>query len=98
MVLYFVNEWGGQLFTNHSSRPGKGNAVFITLEDETSVLNLIIWHHLTEQQRRIVLSAKLPGVWADIQRAAGVQHLIVRRLYGYSHLRAELRIRSRDFH
>lgn len=79
-------------------RPGKGNAVFITLEDETGVLNLIIWRHLAEQQRKIVLSAKLLGVWAEIQRADGVQHLIVRRLYDYSHLLAELKIRSRDFH
>jgi error-prone DNA polymerase len=79
-------------------RPGKGNAVFITLEDETGVLNLIIWRHLAEQQRRIVLGAKLLGVWAEIQRADGVQHLIVRRLYDYGHLLAELQIRSRDFH
>lgn len=79
-------------------RPGKGNAVFITLEDETGALNLIIWRHLAEQQRRIVLGAKLLGVWAEIQRTEGVQHLIVRRLYDYSHLLAELQIRSRDFH
>ncbi|WP_457667181.1 error-prone DNA polymerase [Thiolapillus sp.] len=79
-------------------RPGKGNAVFITLEDETGVLNLIIWRHLAEQQRRIVLSARLLGVWAEIQRADGVQHLIVRRLYDYTHLLGELQVHSRDFH
>ncbi|WP_456413044.1 error-prone DNA polymerase [Thiolapillus sp.] len=79
-------------------RPGKGNAVFITLEDETGSLNLIIWRHLAERQRKIVLGAKLLGVWAEIQRADGVQHLIVRRLYDHSSLLAELRIRSRDFH
>ncbi|WP_419653497.1 OB-fold nucleic acid binding domain-containing protein [Thiolapillus sp.] len=79
-------------------RPGKGNAVFITLEDETGVLNLIIWRHLAERQRRILLSARLLGVWAEIQRADGVQHLIVRRLYDYSHLLGELQVHSRDFH
>lgn len=79
-------------------RPGKGNAVFITLEDETGNLNLIVWRHLAERQRKTLLSAKLLGVWAEIQRADGVQHLIVRRLYDYSHLLAELQIRSRDFH
>jgi error-prone DNA polymerase len=79
-------------------RPGKGSAVFITLEDETGSLNLIVWRHLAEQQRKIVLSAKLLGVWAEIQRADGVQHLIVRRLYDYSHLLQDLKIHSRDFH
>ena len=79
-------------------RPGKGNAVFITLEDETGSLNLIVWRHLAERQRKIVLGAKLLGVWAEIQRADGVQHLIVRRLYDHSALLAELRIHSRDFH
>jgi len=78
--------------------PGKGNAVFITLEDETGVLNLIVWRHLAERQRRILLSARLLGVWAEIQRADGVQHLIVRRLYDYSHLLGELQVHSRDFH
>ncbi len=79
-------------------RPGKGNAVFITLEDESGSLNLIVWRHLAERQRKIVLGAKLLGVWAEIQRADGVQHLIVRRLYDHSPLLAELRVRSRDFH
>ncbi len=78
-------------------RPGKGNAVFITLEDETGILNLIIWRHLAERQRRVLLESRLLGVWAEIQRADGVQHLIVRRLYDYSHLLGELRVRSRDF-
>ncbi|WP_457673537.1 OB-fold nucleic acid binding domain-containing protein, partial [Thiolapillus sp.] len=78
-------------------RPGKGNAVFITLEDETGVLNLIVWRHLAERQRRVLLEAKLLGVWAEIQRADGVQHLIARRLYDYSTLLGGLPLRSRDF-
>ena len=79
-------------------RPGKGNAVFITLEDETGVLNLIVWRHLAERQRNPLLSAHLLGAWAEIQRADGVQHLFVRRLYDYSHWLAGLKLRSRDFH
>lgn len=79
-------------------RPGKGNAVFITLEDETGSLNLIVWRQLAERQRRVLLQARLLGGWAEIQRADGVQHLIVRRLYDYSHLLTELPVRSRDFH
>ena len=78
-------------------RPGKGNAVFVTLEDETGVLNLIVWRYLAERQRKILLEATLLGVWAEIQRADGVQHLIARRLYDCSHLIQELPSRSRDF-
>ena len=78
-------------------RPGKGNAVFVTLEDETGVLNLIVWRRLAERQRKVLLEATLLGVWAEIQRAEGVQHLIARRLYDYSHLLGGLQWRSRDF-
>ncbi len=78
-------------------RPGKGNALFITLEDETGVLNLIVWKHLAERQRQVLLKARLLGVWAEIQRAEAVQHLIVRRLYDYNHLLGELPLHSRDF-
>ena len=79
-------------------RPGKGNAVFLTLEDETGHLNLVVWRHLAERQRALLLQARLLGAWAEIQRADGVQHLIVRRLYDYDALLGELPVSSRDFH
>jgi len=79
-------------------RPGKGNAVFITLEDETGVLNLIIWRQLAEKQRRVLLGARLLGAWAEIQRADGVQHLIVKRLEDHTELFAQLQVKTRDFH
>ncbi|WP_456373208.1 hypothetical protein, partial [Thiolapillus sp.] len=63
----------------------------------TGVLNLIVWKHLAERQRQVLLKARLLGVWAEIQRAEGVQHLIVRRLYDYNHLLGELPLHSRDF-
>ncbi|HIE55118.1 MAG TPA: hypothetical protein EYP90_08060 [Chromatiaceae bacterium] len=79
-------------------RPGKGNAVFITLEDESGQLNLVVWRALAERQRRVLLQASLLGAWAEVQRAEGVQHLIARRLYDCSHLLGELEVASRDFH
>ncbi len=79
-------------------RPGKGNAVFVTLEDETGRLNLIVWKDRAERQRRLLLGASLLGAWAEIQRAEGVQHLVVRRLYDRSALLGALEVRSRDFH
>ena len=78
-------------------RPGNGRAVFATLEDETGSLNLIIWQDLAERQWQVLLSARLLGVWAEIQRADGVQHLICRRLEDHSDLLGELAVRSRDF-
>jgi len=79
-------------------RPGKGNAVFITLEDETGSLNLIVWRDLAERQRRELLGSRLLGVRAEIQRAEGVQHLIVQRLEDLSALLGSIRVESRDFH
>jgi error-prone DNA polymerase len=79
-------------------RPGNGRAVFVTLEDETGSLNLIVWADLAERQRQVLLNAKLLGVWARIQRADGVQHLVCKRLEDYSGLLGELAVRSRDFH
>ena len=79
-------------------RPGKGNAVFVSLEDETGVINLIVWRRLAEKQRKVLLGARLLAAWAEIQRAEGVQHLIARRLEDRSELLGGLEIRSRDFH
>ncbi len=79
-------------------RPGKGNAVFITLEDETGLLNLIVWRRLAERHRRVLAQARLLGARAEIQRAEGVQHLVVRRLWDHSALLGTLEVESRDFH
>jgi error-prone DNA polymerase len=79
-------------------RPGQGKAVFVTLEDETGVLNLLVWADLAERRRQVLLGAGLLGVEARIQRVDGVQHLICRRLEDHSDLLGELDVRSRDFH
>jgi len=78
-------------------RPGQGKAVFVTLEDETGTLNLLIWADLAERQRRVLLGAGLLGVVAEVQRAEGVQHLVCRHLEDHSDLLGELQVRSRDF-
>lgn len=78
-------------------RPGNGNAVFVTIEDETGTLNLIVWKNLAERQRKILIGAKLLGAWVEIQRAEGVQHLICKRLSDHSELLGDLAVKSRDF-
>ncbi|HYN79017.1 MAG TPA: error-prone DNA polymerase [Lamprocystis sp. (in: g-proteobacteria)] len=79
-------------------RPGSANEVtFVTLEDETGHVNLIVWKRIAEQQRAILLGARLLGVVAEVQREAGVTHLIARHLVDYSALLGGLVTRSRDF-
>ncbi len=79
-------------------RPGSAKGViFVTLEDETGHVNLIVWPDLAERQRRILLGARLMGVWGRLQREQGVMHLVAARLVDYSELLGGLATRSRDF-
>ena len=62
-------------------RPGKGNAVFITLEDETGVANIILWARSFEAQRRAVMAARLMEVQGEVQRSPeGIVHLLAHRI------------------
>jgi error-prone DNA polymerase len=62
-------------------RPGKGNAVFITIEDETGIANALLWARDMEKQRRAVMAARLMLVEAEIQKSKeGVVHLMVARV------------------
>ncbi|MBC3930242.1 error-prone DNA polymerase [Undibacterium curvum] len=79
-------------------RPGTAKGVlFLTLEDESGPVNVIIWPSLVEQQRREILSARLLGVYGIWQNEQGVQHLIAKRLVDMSHLIGALSTHSRDF-
>jgi error-prone DNA polymerase len=79
-------------------RPGSAaGVVFVTLEDETGYLNLIIWERLARRQRRVLLGASLMGLWGKVQRQGEVLHLIAQRLEDHSNLLGELRGESRDF-
>jgi error-prone DNA polymerase len=80
-------------------RPGSAAGVtFVTLEDETSYLNLIVWRTLAERQRQVLLGARLLGVAGRIQRQGAVIHLVAERLEDHSNLLNGLVARSRDFH
>ncbi|MFA5531589.1 MAG: OB-fold nucleic acid binding domain-containing protein, partial [Thiohalomonadaceae bacterium] len=80
-------------------RPGSAQGViFITMEDETGVVNVIVWPSLIEQQRRIVVGARLLGVRGKVQREGDVIHVVASRLEDYSEWLGELSTSSRDFH
>jgi error-prone DNA polymerase len=79
-------------------RPGTAKGVlFMTLEDETGNVNVIVWPSLVEQQRREVLGAPLLGVYGIWQRQGEVRHLVAKRLVDMSHLLGRLNTQSRDF-
>jgi error-prone DNA polymerase len=79
-------------------RPGTANGVlFLTLEDETGNVNVIVWKSLVEQQRKEVLGAALLGVYGIWQRQGQVRHLVAKRLVDMSALLGRLDTHSRDF-
>jgi len=68
-------------------RPGTANGViFITLEDETGVCNVIVWRKIYEQFRRAVIAGRLLKVTGRIQRDSGVTHVIAEQVEDLSYL------------
>ena len=66
-------------------RPGSAKGVmFITLEDETGIANLVVWPQVFEKFRRIVMSASMIAVRGRIQREGEVVHLVAHRLVDLS--------------
>jgi len=79
-------------------RPASANSVtFVTLEDETGHVNLVVWKRVADRQRKVLIGARLLGVVGEIQRESGVTHLVASRLRDYSELLGGLVSRSRDF-
>jgi len=79
-------------------RPGTAKGVlFVTIEDETGYVNVIVWPDLVEQYRREVLGSSLLGVYGVWQQEGIVRHLVARRLVDLSHLLGRLPTASRDF-
>src|SRR5882672_4789587 len=80
-------------------RPGTASGViFITLEDETGQINVVVWRDVSEKQRRPLLAASLLGVEGILEREGEVTHLIAEHLTDYSTLIGNLDVHSRDFH
>jgi len=62
-------------------RPGKGNAVFITLEDEGGIVNILLWARHFERYRRAVMASRLMLAEGEVQRSKeGVIHLMATRI------------------
>jgi DNA-directed DNA polymerase III PolC len=80
-------------------RPGSASGVtFLTLEDETGQVNLIVWKNIGERFRRPLVEAGLLEVQGIVQREGPVLHLVARRLIDRTALTGRLHLPSRDFH
>ena len=72
-------------------RPGTANGViFITLEDETGICNVIVWRKLYETYRRAVISGRMLRITGRIQREGAVCHVIAEHVEDISFMLDEL--------
>jgi error-prone DNA polymerase len=69
----------GMVLVRQKPSSAKG-VMFMTIEDETDVANIIVWPSLFEKQRRLILSSGMIGVRGRFQREGGVTHLIAKHL------------------
>ena len=80
-------------------RPSNAAGVtFVTIEDETGYLNLVVWGRVAERQRQILLGSTLLGVSGRVQKEGGVVNVVAKRLSDHSALLGELPVQSRNFH
>ncbi|MDB5999438.1 MAG: polymerase alpha subunit, partial [Rhizobacter sp.] len=71
--------------------------VFVSLEDETGTVNVIVWKDLRERQRQELLASRMLGVHGVWQSRDGVSHLIAHRLEDHSRWLGRLDTTSRNF-
>jgi error-prone DNA polymerase len=79
-------------------QPGTASGViFMTLEDETGIANLVVWRRVFARHRRVVMGAKLVECRGRVQREGEVIHVVAERLVDLTPLLGDLRQQSRDF-
>jgi error-prone DNA polymerase len=87
---------GGIVVTRQ--RPGSaGGVIFVTLEDETGYVNLVVWSRIADAHRKAMLGARLLGVRGRMQREGEVRHVVVDALEDRSALLGSLAARARNF-
>lgn len=86
------------LVTQRQQPQTASGVTFITIEDEFGPVNVVVWNHIAQTQRRPYLEARLLAIEGRWESVDGVSHLIARRLRDLSGLLADLDVRSRDFH
>ncbi|MDK8465140.1 error-prone DNA polymerase [Marinobacter sp. SS13-12] len=80
-------------------RPGSASGVtFVTLEDETGNVNVVVWLETARRQRKPLITARLLHVKGVLEREGDIVHVMAGRLSDLSHLIEALPVSSRDFH
>jgi error-prone DNA polymerase len=72
--------------------------IFVTLEDEFGMVNVVVWHDLAERQRRVLVQSQMLRIDGHLETQDGVRHVIAGRLTDLTAMLTGLDIRSRDFH
>jgi error-prone DNA polymerase len=72
--------------------------IFVTLEDEFGMVNVVVWHDLAERQRRVLVQSQMLRIDGHLETQDGVRHVIAGRLTDMTAMLTGLDIRSRDFH
>ncbi len=80
-------------------RPGSASGVtFVTLEDETGNINVVVWLDTARRQRQPLLTARLMHVKGILEREGNIVHVMAGKLSDLSHLIQTMKVPSRDFH
>ncbi|MBU8913330.1 MAG: hypothetical protein KOO61_04850, partial [Spirochaetales bacterium] len=74
-----------------------GGTMFVTLEDESGYVNLVIWKNVFQRYRPVLLTAAVLGVEGRIQAKDGVVHLVVDHCFKPQLSLKGFRIESRNF-
>jgi error-prone DNA polymerase len=82
----------------HRQRPETASGViFMSLEDESGISNLIVWPSVQVAQREAVFGAQMMVVYGELQNEMNVIHIVAQKLRDYSHWLGRIRTDSRDF-
>ena len=92
--------WACGIVTMRQQPETAKGVIFVTLEDETGSVNIIVWRHIRERerQRTALLRSRLLAVAGQWQAKDGSMHLIARRLVDVTPWLGSLATSSRDFH
>lgn len=86
------------LVTNRQRPQTASGTIFMTLEDEHGMVNVVVWEHVAQRRRKALLGASLLAVRGRWEQVDGVAHLIAQDMQDLSDMLGGLRTSSRDFH
>ena len=87
----------GLVITRQRPQTAK-EVTFVTLEDESGQVNVVVWQRLGARQNDVLVGARLMEVRGTLQRAADITHVVARELIDRSALIGSLQFASHDFH